>query len=264
MLFRSVGAAGEWIRKRQIKDLLQEFSRASVEPGPRIYIIDEAEKLNQEAGNTLLKTMEEPGNEIYQIMLTTQLSGMLKTIVSRAQILHFKPIDKKKIKQDLLLIETPPRLASAIAEYTFNTDAAIRMAQDTQIGAIVDLALDIYHNLLKREHSIILLFKDARELVMATAETTDFFLTVMILFMKDLLNQKLRYEDLIVFDSERLAIEKLADRTPQKLIEEQLGLMLGLKAKLKYNINSNLAFDKMLACLERGIVHGLSCSADPV
>ncbi|NLZ61816.1 MAG: hypothetical protein GX904_03350 [Acholeplasmataceae bacterium] len=259
-----VSATGDQIRKRQIKDLLVEFSRTSLEDGPRIYIIDEAEKLNQEAANTLLKTMEEPGQGIYQVLITSQQGSLMKTIISRAQALHFKPIDRKKIKQDLLLMGVPDRLASAISESTFNTDMAVKMSQDGKTSLLVDLALDIYHSLFKRDRSAVLLFKDAKELVLESFDTADFFVGVLTLIMKDALNYKLRHKELIVFDSEIQLIEKIGEKTPQKIIEEQLELLLGLKAKLKYNINSNLAFDKMLACLERGIVNGLSCSAGSV
>ena len=161
-----MSATGDQIRKRQIKDLLVEFSRTSLEDGPRIYIIDEAEKLNQEAANTLLKTMEEPGQGIYQVLITSQQGSLMKTIISRAQALHFKPIDRKKIKQDLLLIGVPDRLASAISESTFNTDMAVKMSQDGKTSLLVDLALDIYHSLFKRDRSAVLLFKDAKELVL--------------------------------------------------------------------------------------------------
>ncbi|MDD4184138.1 MAG: hypothetical protein WC251_05970 [Candidatus Izemoplasmatales bacterium] len=260
-----VSATGEQIRKKQIKELLTEFSRASVEEGPRIYIIDEAEKLNQESSNTLLKTMEEPGAEIYQVLLTTQPTALMKTIISRAQILHFKPIDRKKIKQDLLLIGVSPRLASAISESTFNTDMAIKMSQDDKTEQLVDLAFTIFQSFFKRDSSPILLFKDAKDLVLESGDAADFFLGVMIFIMKDVLNQKFRHRDLIVFDSETGMTEKIGEKIPQKIIEEQIGLMLELKAKLKYNnINSNLAFDKMLACLERGIVNGLSCSTGSI
>lgn len=259
-----VSATGDQIRKRQIKELLVEFSRASLEEGPRVYIIDEVEKLNQEAANSLLKTMEEPGQEIYQVLLTSQPASLMKTILSRAQILHFKPIDRKKIKQDLLLIGVPARLASAISESTFNTDMAIKMSQDEKTARLVDLGLDIYHSFYKRDHSAVLLFKDAKDLVLESTDSADFFLGVLILILKDALNHTLRHRDLIIFDSELPLIEKIGDKTPQKIIEEQLESMLSLKAKLKYNINSNLAFDKMLACLERGIANGLSCSTGSV
>ncbi|MCK5732120.1 MAG: hypothetical protein KAH13_03815, partial [Tenericutes bacterium] len=59
-------------------------------------------------------------------------------------------------------------------------------------------------------------------------------------------------------------IKKLADKMAQKHIEQNITNMLGLKARLKYNINNKLAFDKMLACLERGYKYATYCSGNTV
>lgn len=259
-----VQAEGETIKKRQIMELLVEFSRASVEPGPRIYIIDEAEKFNQEAANTLLKTMEDPGADIYQIMITSQINALLKTIVSRAQVIHFRPVGKMQIHMELANQGFSPLLVDAVSEYTTNTDKAREMVADKVVVDTLNLALDIFRNLLSKEKSVILMFKDQRDSVFQQPETTDFFLTMLIMFMKDILNYKLRYLDLIVFDTEKDLIGKLSERISQKHIEDLLGGMLDLKSRLKYNINNYLAFDKMLVYLERGFDHGIPSSAGTV
>ncbi|MBN2504169.1 MAG: AAA family ATPase [Bacilli bacterium] len=257
-----VRAEGEQIKKKQIKELLIEFSKQSTEPGPRIYIIDEAERFNQESANTLLKTMEEPGQNIYQIMITSQINALLKTIVSRSQVLHFKPIGKKQIQSELEGEGFPNRVIDAISEYTNNTDEARAMAANPTILSTIDLVIEIYKNLLVKDKSIVLLFKDHRDLILQDSGMTDFFLTMMILFMKDILNYKIRYLDLIVFQTETEVIEKLSERIAQKKIEEQLDSMLDLKARLRYNINNSLAFDKLLVYLERGFNHGTSSSTN--
>ena len=56
--------------------------------GPyKIYIVDEAEKLRQEAQNAILKTMEEPPEYAVILLLTTNRGLLLDTIVSRAVLL---------------------------------------------------------------------------------------------------------------------------------------------------------------------------------
>lgn len=49
----------------------------------KIYVIEEAEKLNVQAQNALLKTMEEPPEYVVIILLTRNSSGFLETILSR-------------------------------------------------------------------------------------------------------------------------------------------------------------------------------------
>ncbi len=259
-----IRADGEQIRKRQIKELLTEFSKLSTESGPRIYIIDEAEKFNQDSANTLLKTMEDPGQEIYQIMITSQINSMLKTVVSRAQILHFKPISKEKIKAELAGQGFSDLVIDAISEYTSNPDKAGELASNPNVLSTLDLVVEIYSDLLFSDKSQVLLFKDHRDLILKDPDLTDFFLTMMILFLKDILNFKIRYLDLIVFTTKKDLIGELSERISQNRLEEQLDNMLDLKTRLRYNINIPLAFDKMLVYLERGFDHGTPSSTNKI
>ncbi len=259
-----VKAEREQIRKKQIKDLLQEFSRQSVEKGPRIYIIFEAEKFNQEAANTLLKTMEEPGQDLYQILITSQVNSLLKTIVSRSQVIHFTPISKWKMVSELGKNNLPPAIIAAVSEYTDNTDKALEMATSQQIANALWLVFEIYNSLTSNEKSAVLTFKGQQNEILQSPETTDFFLTMLILFAKDMLNYKIHYFSLIVFSSETELIGNLADKVPQKRIEDILDKMLDLKMKMKYNINSQVAIDALLADLERGFGNGISGSVGTV
>ncbi|MFA7045167.1 MAG: DNA polymerase III subunit delta' C-terminal domain-containing protein [Candidatus Izemoplasmatales bacterium] len=252
------------IRKEQIKELLVEFGKASIETGPRIYIIDQAERFNQYSANILLKTMEEPGVDIFQILITTQINSLLKTIISRSQILHFRPIDKCQIKSDLEKEGFSPLLASAVSEYTTNIDMAREMVENPLIVDSVQLVIEMARSLQIKEKSIVLHFKEKRSAILGDMAITDFFLTMLTLFLKDILNYKVRYLDLLVFTTETELIGKLSEAISQKRIEELLDKMLGLKSRLKYNINVALAFDKLLAYLERGFDHGISSSSSSI
>ena len=63
------------------------------------------------------------------------------------------------------------------------------------------------------------------------------------------------------YEKEKGTLKKLSEKMAQKHIEENITNMLGLKGRLKYNINNKLAFDKMLACLERGYKYATYCSS---
>ncbi|HPQ61792.1 MAG TPA: DNA polymerase III subunit delta' C-terminal domain-containing protein [Bacillota bacterium] len=256
-----VEAESEQIRKKQVLELLQEFSRQSVEKGPRIYIVNEAEKFNQEAANTLLKTMEEPGQDLYQILITSQVNALLKTIVSRSQVLHFTPINKKQIVLELEKENLSQAMVAGISEYTDNTDKAREMAASQQTSDILELMFEIFKRLETGEKSAVMAFKEQRDAILPDPEAIDFFLTMMVLFLKDMLSHKIHYHSLIVFESEKELIGKLADKTDQEKIEAAIDQVLDLKSTTKYNINSQLAFDALLVDLERGFDHGISGSA---
>ena len=52
----------------------------------KIYIVDEAEKMNVQAQNALLKTLEEPPEYAVILLLATRVEAMLQTILSRCEI----------------------------------------------------------------------------------------------------------------------------------------------------------------------------------
>jgi DNA polymerase III delta' subunit len=67
----------------------------------RVFIVDEAEKMNDESSNCLLKVLEEPPLFSHIILLTSNPDMILPTIKSRCQILYFTPIGKAEIEKVL-------------------------------------------------------------------------------------------------------------------------------------------------------------------
>jgi DNA polymerase III subunit delta' len=89
------------IKKEDVIKLQESFSKTALEGyGKKLYIIDGAERSSAEALNSLLKFLEEPsGNSTYAILISEQADRLLETIISRCQVLHFKPqAIKERIK----------------------------------------------------------------------------------------------------------------------------------------------------------------------
>lgn len=78
---------GKEIKKNQLLDLQKDFNNKSLLDNKRIYVIEEADKLNIAAANTLLKFLEEPADDIIAILLTKNRYKLLDTILSRCQVL---------------------------------------------------------------------------------------------------------------------------------------------------------------------------------
>jgi DNA polymerase-3 subunit delta' len=58
----------------------------------RVVVIDQAQTLNLQAANSLLKTLEEPPEETYFFLIAPSIAGVLATIRSRSRIVSFKPL----------------------------------------------------------------------------------------------------------------------------------------------------------------------------
>ena len=85
---------GNLIKKKQLTTLQEEFQNKSLLDNKRIYIIKEADKLNESSANTILKFLEEPEDDIIAILVTTNRYNVIETILSRCQILSIQDNDK--------------------------------------------------------------------------------------------------------------------------------------------------------------------------
>lgn len=65
----------------------------------KVFIIDEAELLADNAQNSLLKTLEEPPPDTYFFLITSQPDRLLITIRSRCQHVRFSPLDDESMTQ---------------------------------------------------------------------------------------------------------------------------------------------------------------------
>lgn len=75
-----------------IRDL---YSRTrSIKSGKQVIIIDYAETMGPQAQNAFLKLLEEPGSNVYFILVTHEPSKLLPTITSRAQSVEIRPITR--------------------------------------------------------------------------------------------------------------------------------------------------------------------------
>jgi DNA polymerase-3 subunit delta' len=83
-------------------DVIREFLIGQVSSRPalsqrKVFIISEAEKLNVNSQNALLKVLEEPPGYCTIILLCTRLEKLLPTIKSRCQIIRFGPIAEDRM-----------------------------------------------------------------------------------------------------------------------------------------------------------------------
>ena len=83
-------------------DVVREFVIEKVQIKPalsaaKVFVVSESEKLNAASQNALLKTLEEPPDKSFIILLCTKLDNLLPTTRSRCQIVRFGPVSEEKI-----------------------------------------------------------------------------------------------------------------------------------------------------------------------
>lgn len=80
-----------------IRDLIRESNFLPMNCRYRVFIIDEAHMITQDAFNALLKTLEEPPSSVVFILATTNVEKLPKTIISRCLFLDFGRAKKPDI-----------------------------------------------------------------------------------------------------------------------------------------------------------------------
>lgn len=87
------------IRIAQIRTLLQTLTLKPNEAEQRVVILSDAQAMNAEAGNALLKVLEEPPDRTLLVLTARQTSDLLPTIVSRCRHIRFFPLPAADIRE---------------------------------------------------------------------------------------------------------------------------------------------------------------------
>ena len=116
------------------RNILEKIQFVPVNGRFKIYIIDEVHMLTTEAFNTLLKTLEEPPENVIFILATTEPHKVLDTIISRCQRFDFRRITTEDIVARLKYISEQEKI-------NISEDALYTIARSSQGGMRDSLAL---------------------------------------------------------------------------------------------------------------------------
>jgi DNA polymerase-3 subunit delta' len=86
----------------QMRAIEREANFRPYEGRARVFLIDDADKLNDSSANALLKVLEEPPETSHIVLLTARPAMLLATIRSRCQMMRFSPLTASEIETHLL------------------------------------------------------------------------------------------------------------------------------------------------------------------
>lgn len=96
-----VQAEGQFIRIASIRQMQERTKCKPLEARRRAFIIDDADKMNDEAANSLLKMLEEPSLVNILILITARPYSLPQTIISRCQHMRFNPLSSETVARFL-------------------------------------------------------------------------------------------------------------------------------------------------------------------
>ena len=216
----------------------------------KVYIIDEAEKMNQQAQNALLKTIEEPPAYAVILLLTTNADRFLPTILSRCIRLNLKSVKEAEIKKYLMReYQIPDYQADVCAAFSQgNVGKAVQLASSEEFG---DLKADVLQ-LMKRVNDI-----DLYEMGAAVKQISDYKLSVndyfdlMMIWFRDVLYMKATNDvNGLIFKDEVYDIKKQAAKRSYQGIEKILKALETAKVRISANVNFDLVIELLLLTIK--------------
>lgn len=220
----------------------------------KIYIVDEAEKMNEQAQNALLKTIEEPPEYGIIILLTTNANGFLPTILSRCIRLQLKPVAKDEIVKFLMKNH-------AVVDYKATEAACFAMGS---VGKAVRLATSSHFS-ETRDHAVGIMKRisdiDITEAVAAVKKIADFkkeyqidvydYLDIMIMWYRDVLMYKATMDATdLIFKEEVYDIIRKADKSSYNGLQICIEELEKAKIRLDRNVNFDLTIELLLLKLK--------------
>lgn len=216
----------------------------------KIYIIDEADKMTEQAQNAILKTIEEPPIYAVIILLTNNINNLLPTIKSRCVILNLKTVNTDTIKKYLMNnLSIPDYAAELSAAFSQgNVGRAIRYASSDEF---LELKNNVLHLLKYIDDMEICEISEAIKHFSENKLEINDTIDMMMLWYRDVLMLKVtRNPNLLLYKDEYKYISKQASKRDYEGIENIINAMQKAKIRLDANVNFDITMELMLLTLK--------------
>lgn len=233
---------GTIIKKEQIDYLQKNLSTKSLEGNKRVYIIYGVDKLNSAAANSLLKFLEEPSDNIISILITDNYNQVLNTIVSRCQVLTFS---KNKVENYIKYNNITENITLHKMMYILCVTDDKKEKYSEFLNNFIKFIEYYDKNGIKTLTHIKEYFFD----YFSEKEDILNFMKFMILFYRDLINEKIGL-NIMYFDDYADLLNKISSKYDISLLLKKLNIIVEKESLLKYNVNTNMFIDSLIIDLE--------------
>jgi DNA polymerase-3 subunit delta' len=91
-----------FIKINSVREVKRQSALSTFEEGRKVFLILNAEEMNEEASNSLLKTLEEPSRDTVFVLTTSERDKVLPTILSRCQHVQFDRLEESDMRDHLV------------------------------------------------------------------------------------------------------------------------------------------------------------------
>ena len=239
------GKSAKVIRIEQIREMQTVASRYPVLSSSRVVLIDEADRMNEAAANSLLKTLEEPEGQVTFILITSARSSLLDTIVSRCMPVAFGMLPADEMAKALQARGVAAEDAAELSALADGSLGRAVMLYENGGLALRNDALEILSQLDTMDMDK--LWQLAKEKGDWEREKLVEWFLYFNMLLRDML---VLYEDgasLLLYHQDRRAqLVSLLPRFPERRIFAMLGEVREMQRRLQANVNLRLQMEGFL------------------
>jgi DNA polymerase-3 subunit delta' len=243
--FKEVYPEKDIIKKGQIDELIKFINRSPFESEKKLIIIDQANLMNKEAQNGLLKSLEEPPAYIHIILISSDAKNLLPTIISRGQTIRFYPIAADRI-QDYLVdnLQVKKELAVFLSKLSNGSlGRAIFLSESEDFFKRRDWAIELIDGLSQKEGFRIFL---AVDYFYSNKEFTQEMLQIFILWFRDLAVYKTTGNLAFVINKDKEEFLIKQSFMDFELINDIIEKIQETSSNIQMNVNFQLSIETML------------------
>ncbi len=224
------------------QDIHRSLSFAAAQGGYKVVILNDADRLNSQAANALLKILEEPRPKTILILLSSSPDLLLPTIRSRCQAVRFDRLTDAEITSTLVQKNSvSPGAAATFARMADGSySRALELVSNPDLVELRDSVIRFMRTAYQCRSTEVVQF--AEDLQRSSREHTQFFYQLLLLWLRDILMLKLMGPGAAIVNVDQSeAIAKFAGNLPRARVDQMIELVEETGRLVDRNVNPRLS-----------------------
>lgn len=204
----------------------------------KIFIIKDFDKSTEEAQNKLLKIFEEPNENVYYLLSTTNLEKVLPTIRSRCFKIQLGNLTKKQIESQIIA-SCDKQLVLELGKG--NLGKTLDLSREKDLSDIMTIAKSIFSDMKNSKQVITFANK-----VLSKKENFTLLIEIMTIILEDMLFKICKKDTLITLKTQMPYISQVSEQYSVKSICEIEKLLRKVEEERTFNVNLSSIVDNLL------------------
>ena len=234
----------------EVREIIEEVSKRPYEGDKKVIIIHEGSKLTIQAQNALLKTIEEPPQGVYIILLAESLETLLETIKSRCQVYKLTPLNNKQMEMyiNTLGSYSEEEIKASLAYGEGIPGKAERLLNDDNLSELREIIVKLLKDINYAKEDLVLIYENKLE---NYKTQQDEVLNLMASFIRDIIVAK-EVED----KNKIINIDKYNDiiEIANSLSYKKLNSMLEYIKEGRVNLMNNGSYSLVISVILMGFL----------